>query len=244
MATRHARGIRRLGILALLLLAVFVFSLQYFVHNRINATSLQEPRPIPAGQAERTGIIVATGGSHRIEHGLRLLLDGSAKRMLISGIGAGVRHRDIAAIAAPTFAGEQAELAQMLASRVDLGPMALNTRGNATEASRWAEQHKLTTLMLVTADYHMPRALRVFRHHMPDRLILAEAVPTPWLQPQRLQPGDLQPGDLQQDDTQPGGLQSMQAAGQWWQTSQRLLLLGGEFIKYLASLISPAGRQP
>jgi uncharacterized SAM-binding protein YcdF (DUF218 family) len=44
---------------------------------------------------------------------------------------------------------------------------ATDTRGNARAARIWAETNKVSSLYLVTANYHMPRARLAFEREMP-----------------------------------------------------------------------------
>jgi uncharacterized SAM-binding protein YcdF (DUF218 family) len=55
-----------------------------------------------------------------------------------------------------------------LEDRITLGRYAASTRGNGVETAAWAEQNSIRTLILVTAAYHMPRALAELRQALPD----------------------------------------------------------------------------
>jgi uncharacterized SAM-binding protein YcdF (DUF218 family) len=92
------------------------------------------------------GIVVLTGGDGRVEAGLRLLASGKGGRLLISGVHRDVRLQDINKHGAP-------------ADKIDLGFIAQDTLGNAMETASWAENHNIRSLIVVTSDYHMPRAL-------------------------------------------------------------------------------------
>lgn len=98
------------------------------------------------------GIVVLTGGSGlRIAAGMDLLASGRAERMLISGVNRDVPPDEVAARAG----GDT----QLYACCVDIGYQAETTRGNAREAAAWATRHGYDSLLIVTSDYHMPRAL-------------------------------------------------------------------------------------
>lgn len=125
-----------------------------------------------AGPAEperpTDGIAVLTGGAERVETGLRLLREGRARVLLVSGV-----HRDA------TLA-DMAHRAAMgpgdLAGRVALGHEATSTRGNAAEIAAWARAERLGSLRVVTAGYHMPRALLELRRALPEVVLLAHPV--------------------------------------------------------------------
>ena len=105
------------------------------------------------------GIVVLTGGSSRVSDGMGLLAAERARRLLISGVRAGNGRVDISR-AMP-------EHQKLLTCCVDLGRFALNTRGNAVEARRWASERGFRSLIVVTSNYHMPRAISEFAHAMP-----------------------------------------------------------------------------
>ncbi|MBI3452025.1 MAG: YdcF family protein, partial [Rhodospirillales bacterium] len=53
----------------------------------------------------------------------------------------------------------------------DLGRTAANTHGNAAETAAWVRGHHYRRLVIVTASYHMPRALREFAAEMPGVML-------------------------------------------------------------------------
>ena len=61
-----------------------------------------------------------------------------------------------------------------------LGRQATSTRGNALETAAWARDHDIHTLIVVTAYYHMPRALTELRRALPGVTLY----PDPVLRPQ------------------------------------------------------------
>ncbi|HEY1933446.1 MAG TPA: YdcF family protein [Acetobacteraceae bacterium] len=97
------------------------------------------------------GIVVLTGGADRIQTALRLLQANQARLLLVSGAGPGVEFTALAHLARVQAAP--------LADRVTLGHAAASTRGNALETAAWVHRHDIHSLIVVTAFYHMPRAL-------------------------------------------------------------------------------------
>ena len=165
---RRGEGLRRrlarlLGAF-LLLFAIWLSGLIYF-------TTL-----IPGSVADPTtatdGIVVLTGGSDRLREGLQLLVDGKARRLLISGV-----YRD-ASLADLLQTGEApAGLSQQMKDCcITVGYRAGNTLGNATESAEWAAANGIRSLRLVTADYHMPRSLLEFSHALPGVQIIPHPV--------------------------------------------------------------------
>jgi uncharacterized SAM-binding protein YcdF (DUF218 family) len=95
-------------------------------------------------------IVVPTGGAGRIDRGLALLRARQARRMLVTGVGAGVRPADLAR----TYRVP----ARVFACCVDLGREAVDTRSNAEETAAWVRRHRFRSVRLVTSDWHLPRA--------------------------------------------------------------------------------------
>ena len=114
------------------------------------------------------GIVALTGGAGRVELALRLLASGQASRLLLSGIGGGTELATLGRLAAVDTAG--------LADRITLGRYAASTRGNGVETAAWAEQNRIQSLIVVTAGYHMPRALAELRRALPDVRLYPEPV--------------------------------------------------------------------
>src|SRR6185312_8378896 len=89
----------------------------------------------------------------------------------------------------------------------DLGYAAEDTRRNADEAAEWTREHNFNSLIVVTARYHMPRALREFADAMPDITLIPYPVET---------------GSVD--------------VASWWRHKDTAVLLQREYIKYLASM--------
>lgn len=153
---RLARGIARL--LGLLVLGLAV-GFAGFV-----ATAHQGPGLLPRVD----GIVALTGGAERIETALRLLDAGKANMLLVSGVAHGAGLSDLARRADMNPA--------LLAPHVTLGRVATTTLGNAEEAAEWAREHDFHSLIIVTAGYHMPRAMLEMRRAMPDVTLYAVPV--------------------------------------------------------------------
>jgi uncharacterized SAM-binding protein YcdF (DUF218 family) len=117
-------------------------------------------RPAEPPPPHTDGIVAFTGGAGRVELALRVLASGEADRLLLSGIGG---RADLA-----TFGHRAAIDTSRFTDRITLGRYAASTRGNAVETASWAEQNRIGSLIVVTAAYHMPRALAELRDALPD----------------------------------------------------------------------------
>ncbi len=131
------------------------------------------PAPSTA-PAQADGVVVYTGGGGvRISTGMALFAEGAGKRLLISGV-----HPDTSAARLSDFWVGPKDLFECC---VDLGRQALTTEGNAAELRDWATNHNYKNIILVTSDYHMPRAMTVTRARMPDAAITPYAVSSGYL---------------------------------------------------------------
>jgi len=130
------------------------------------ATTVMRPASTEAAKAD--GIVVLTGGETRIAEGARLLREGRAARMLISGVNKIARREQLL------------KLSELPAATfdccVDLGYAARDTVGNADEARMWAEAKGYDSLIIVTASYHMPRSMAELAREMPGVRLIAHPV--------------------------------------------------------------------
>ncbi|MCH8860943.1 MAG: YdcF family protein [Proteobacteria bacterium] len=114
------------------------------------------------------GIVVLTGSPGRVQAGLDYLAWGKGRRLLISGVNRELARETIL----NAFGGAALEQACC----IDLGRNARDTHGNAIEAAEWAGQHGFRSLLIVTADYHLPRALLELGREMENVTLFVLAV--------------------------------------------------------------------
>jgi uncharacterized SAM-binding protein YcdF (DUF218 family) len=105
------------------------------------------------------GVVVLTGGEHRLTEASRIFTSGTARRLLISGVNRQTTREDIRRISTIP--------PQLFDCCVDIGYAALDTVGNAEETRAWAEVWGFSHLVIVTSGYHMPRSLAEFARVMP-----------------------------------------------------------------------------
>lgn len=134
--------------------------------------------PAPTTDQSRTdAIVVLTGGGDRISTGLALLEAGKAERLFVSGVHRGVGVAELLRI--DRGSTRSAPLPADLVSRIDLGDTAGDTFGNSVETVDWMRANHYKSMRLVTADYHMRRALIEFRMAAPDLTIIPNPVRPP-----------------------------------------------------------------
>lgn len=144
------------------------------------------------------GIVVLTGGSSRVSDAMELLASGYGKRLLISGVHPTNDVHDISRTLPDSH--------KLFGCCVDLDRSAVNTRSNAAETRRWARERGFKSLIVVTSNYHMPRAIVELSHAMPDVTLVPFAVV----------------GDKWRDEP-------------WWTSGATLRLLLSEYAKYVAA---------
>jgi uncharacterized SAM-binding protein YcdF (DUF218 family) len=144
------------------------------------------------------GIVVLTGGSSRVSDAMELLAVGYGKRLLISGVHPTNGTADIQR--------SLPESQPLLGCCVDLDRSAVNTRSNAVETRRWVRERDFHSLIVVTSNYHMPRAIVELSHAMPDVAL----IPFPVV------------GDKWNDEP-------------WWTSGAAMRLLLREYAKYVVA---------
>jgi len=159
-------------------------------------------RSTPASEPARAdGAVALTGArsDERIGAAVRLLETGKAKRLLVSGVDRRATREDIRSVSGAAR--------RLYDCCVDLGFEAATTLGNARETAAWSAARGYDSLIVVTADYHMPRAMLELRSAMPGITLQAYPVAT-----------------------------SVIKAKAWWKTGRGARLMAGEYAKYLAIL--------
>ena len=154
--------------------------------------------PAASPHAVRADAIVAlTGSDDRLYVAVALLEQGVGQRLLISGV-----HPFMSkALLKPLLHG-----GPRFDCCADLGFVATNTHGNAMETANWARAHGFHSLVVVTANYHMPRSLEEFSAAMPDVKLVPYPVP------------------------------EIVAAHRWWLDPVAIRTLQYEYAKYLGSV--------
>ena len=194
---RRSRRAARL-LLTLMLLGIFACIAGFFWFIE------QIPRRIEQPETMTDAIVVLTGGTGRLAAGLELLAQGRASKLFISGVYRGVEVAEIlrASLQSP----------KELECCVELGHVAIDTRGNANETRQWMAAEGYSSLRLVTASYHMPRSRSEFSRAMPDARLIAHPVFPPNVH-----------------------------IADWWRWPGTTALLIGEYSKYLVAVVRNQG---
>ena len=130
------------------------------------ANSVDREHSVPQRSAD--GIAVLTGGMSRIDEAMTLLAEGKAKRVLITGVNRTTTTEELKELASQ---GDQ-----YFTCCVDIDKEARNTIDNATETSEWVALHHYGSIIVVTSNYHMPRALAELARVMPGVTLIPYSV--------------------------------------------------------------------
>ncbi|CAN5398390.1 YdcF family protein [soil metagenome] len=189
---RRPRGVVRAALVVTFGLTFMVGALGFVAFlSQLRSAELKPDR-------KADGIVVLTGGSSRVSDAMELLAAGFGTRLLISGVHPTNGASDISRIL------PDSQL--LITCCVDLDHSAVNTRSNAVETRRWAHERNFRSLIVVTSNYHMPRAILEMSHEMPDIELIPFAVI----------------GEKWRDEP-------------WWTSGGTLRLLLSEYAKYLAA---------
>lgn len=192
---RRNRTLR--GLVALCALALGAASLVWLFVGAAEFQAQIRDQPDFVALAEPAdGVVALTGGADRISVAAGLLASGQARRMLISGVNQLTTRSQLSR--------ETPRYAELIDCCVDIGYLAENTFGNAVETARWAKRNGVERLVVVTSDYHMPRALDELKAALPEATFIAYPVRSSRLQPTG-----------------------------WWRDPEALRLVLFEYVKYL-----------
>ena len=150
-------------IILILILVYFFISLFNFKEKIL---SLQKYK-----STLNTNIVILTGGSNRIKDGLKIInnVDKFTKanlKILISGTGKGFTKKSLKKMLTSNFN------LKLLECCIELESISQDTFSNASETYKWVEINNINKFILITSNYHMPRALLEFKNKMPNLKIL------------------------------------------------------------------------
>ncbi len=160
---------------------------------------------LPPARAQGIVALTGAGSDARIAAAVSLLEDGYGRRVLVSGVNREASREDVRTLSRAAR--------RLYDCCVDLGFDAADTVGNAREAQAWAQARGFDSLIVVTADYHLPRAMleqRAMFHGSGVRL-----------------------------EPYPVATPALKSSG-WWRSPRAARLMVMEYSKYLAILAREA----
>ena len=116
-------------------------------------------------------IVILTGGTNRIKDGLKIINKFEKTstfnfKILVSGTGKGFTKASLEKNINFDFDFNLIECC------IELDSKSINTYSNAIETFKWAEKNNISEFILITSNYHMPRAFLEFKYRMPKLKIL------------------------------------------------------------------------
>ena len=120
-------------------------------------------------------IVILTGGANRIKDGLKIIQDFKNSKninykILVSGTGIGFTKSSLKKKLGPNFNS------QLIQCCIDLDGVSKNTLTNASETFKWTNKNDIKEFILITSNYHMPRAILEFKNVMPNLKIYTYAI--------------------------------------------------------------------
>ena len=121
---------------------------------------------------EAENVVILTGGSNRIKEGLKLIKNFSKLGsmnidILISGTGKGFTKLNV-----NKLLSKNDPLNIFIECCLELDNKSQNTRSNAIEILKWVNKNSIKQLILITSNYHMPRAVLEFKNKIPNLKII------------------------------------------------------------------------
>ena len=115
-----------------------------------------------------SNIVILTGGSNRIKEGLKIVNDINKLtktdfKILISGTGKGFTKATLKKILTSDFNLKLVECC------IELESISKDTYSNASETYKWTKKNDIDNIILITSNYHMPRAILEFKNRMPNQ---------------------------------------------------------------------------
>jgi len=112
-------------------------------------------------------IIVLTGGKNRIAEAVKLLNDGLGEKLFISGVSRTTSLRDLC---------QRDDITIRTKREITLDKRSTNTIENAIEAVEWIKHNHISSIRLVTSNYHILRSEQEFRARAPKLKIILHPV--------------------------------------------------------------------
>ena len=114
-----------------------------------------------------SNIVILTGGSNRIKDGLKIInnVDIFTKanlKILISGTGKGFTKKSLKEMLTLNIN------LKLLECCIELESISKDTYSNASETYKWVKMNNINKFILITSNYHMPRAILEFKNKMPN----------------------------------------------------------------------------
>ena len=129
-----------LTLFLILVLSHFIFFLSLVKNFKSNYTTIKSI----------DSIVVLTGDKFRISKGMEILSNGIGEKLLLSGVNKNIKLTNIM--------NEFPKYKNFFDCCVEIENISSNTFENSRETFLWLEKNKYNSVLIVSSDYHMPRA--------------------------------------------------------------------------------------
>ena len=137
--------------LVILLLTVLVIDYSFFYKKIIDYKN---------DLKSNNNFIVLTGGNNRVKKSLEIFfqIKSENKNLFISGVGKGFNKRTL-----KKLAQKYSNYNKIIDCCIEIEGISRNTFSNAVESLKWIKSKKINSFVLLTSNYHMPRAMLEFK---------------------------------------------------------------------------------
>ena len=142
--------------LIILLLIVLVIDYSFFYKKIFNYKN---------NLNNNKNFIVLTGGDNRVKKSLKIFfpIENKNKNLFISGIGKGFNKKTLKKITQ-----NNPNYNKIIDCCIQIEGISRNTFSNAVESLKWVKSKKINSFVLLTNNYHMPRAMLEFKSIFKD----------------------------------------------------------------------------
>ena len=104
--------------------------------------------------------IVLTGGDNRVKKSLKIFfqIENKNKNLFISGVGKGFNKKTL-----KKLTQNNPHYNKIIDCCIQIEGISRNTFSNAVESLKWVKSKKINSFVLLTNNYHMPRAMLEFK---------------------------------------------------------------------------------
>ena len=109
--------------------------------------------------------IVLTGGDNRVKKSLKIFfqIENKDKNLFISGVGKGFNNKTLRKLTQ-----KNPNYDKIIDCCIQIEGISRNTFSNAVESLKWVKSKKINSFVLLTNNYHMPRAILEFKSIFKD----------------------------------------------------------------------------
>ena len=138
-------------LLVILIIAVLIIDYSFFYKKILNYKNNLD---------YNKNFIVLTGGDNRVKKSLKIFfqIKNNNKNLFISGVGKGFDKKILKKLTQQNISNEK-----VIECCIQIEGISRDTFSNAVESLKWVKSKKINSFVLLTNNYHMPRAMLEFK---------------------------------------------------------------------------------